>query len=50
MKHLIVGLEFGISDAQHVQETSHVLENKNANNAVKHINLINCVSITDDIS
>ena len=35
MKHLIVGLGF---DTRHVQDTSHVLENKNANNAVKHIN------------
>ena len=44
-----MGLGFGISDTRHVQETSHVLENKNANNAVKYINLI-IVPITDDIS
>ena len=44
MKYLIVGLGFGIYDTQHVQKTSHVLENKDANNAVKHINLINYAS------
>ena len=37
---LIMGLGFGIFDTRHVQDTSHVLENKKANNAVKHINLI----------
>ena len=30
---------FGISNIQHVQDTSHVPENKlNANNTVRHIN------------
>ena len=51
MKHLIVGLGFEISDIQHVQNTSHVLENNNANNAVstliKVIKLI--VPITDNL-
>ena len=36
MKHLVVGLGFEISDTQHVQDASHVLEHKNVNNAVKH--------------
>ena len=45
MKHLIVGFGF---DTPHVQDTSHVLQHENANNAVALIKLI--VPITDDIS
>ena len=45
MKHLIVGFEIEISDTRHVQGTSHVLQHKNANNAIALIKLI--VPITD---
>ena len=45
-----MGLGFGIFDTRHVQDTSHVLENKKANNAVKHINLIIVRPFCDKLS